>query len=343
MPEGKKTSIFELLDPKVILGTFLFGFIVLELTVLMGVFIIAGGFWGAWKMILLFFVSSIFLYVMWVGSYIQRQVRAYTRFYEEKSANVERRNTLLEQKTEKQEAELATCRADVKVKSKLVEYTSTRMLTPLKTLKMDMEMLLGGQLGKVEDSQAVFLRLLHRKNVQIISSMEDILLVDEIQSGRWQLVMEQSNIEILLDVNLEEVKGLLNSKNLAIKRSRKGGMIPDFPMDSYKMKKAILKLISQAITFSKDNGEITILLENKPESVVLSVGDAGTGLSSTDVERIFSPFFSAGNISLAHPEASGLNLFIVEKIVEAHGGQIRFSSELGKGSTVTVVFPKIRN
>ena len=239
--------------------------------------------------------------------------------------------------------EKATYKSSERLKSNLVGVVTKRLFVPLKTLKMDLETLLGGGLGRMNSASTSFLRLIHRKTANVISTVEDLVLVDEMGSNRFIINREITNLEILTNIVLDELDGLIQAKRLKVDIQKSEEILPEIFIDSYKIKKVIFKLISNGIKFSKDNGKLEINLSHKDNSVLFSVKDHGAGIGRAEQGRVFGKFFRAGSISLSHPEASGLSLFIAQKIIEEHGGKIWFESQIGKGSHFIFSLPLEEN
>lgn len=113
------------------------------------------------------------------------------------------------------------------------------------------------------------------------------------------------------------------------------------PLDAAQMEDAILNLIINAIEASQGQSRITVRLfrsesedaSDPRDEAIIEVSDQGSGISETDLERIFHPFFTTRKVG------TGLGLPAVRRIVRAHGGRIEVSSTLGQGSTFTIHLP----
>ena len=111
--------------------------------------------------------------------------------------------------------------------------------------------------------------------------------------------------------------------------------------DPNQMKKVLYNLLSNAIKFSDpDNGQVWIRLNAKNDWVELEVEDNGIGISSDQLERIFTRFTQVEGSMTRRYEGTGIGLALVKEIVTAHHGKITVESELGRGSTFTIVLPQ---
>jgi len=108
--------------------------------------------------------------------------------------------------------------------------------------------------------------------------------------------------------------------------------------DAGRLERVVTNLVSNALKYSPSGTSITVRVERKEPFAVLSVCDQGAGISKEDFKVIFQPFGrgrSAGTLA----EGSGLGLYVVKQIVEAHDGRIEVESELGLGATFRVKLP----
>ncbi|MCQ1951086.1 cell wall metabolism sensor histidine kinase WalK [Arthrobacter sp. zg-Y859] len=107
-------------------------------------------------------------------------------------------------------------------------------------------------------------------------------------------------------------------------------------VDPDRISQVLDNLLSNAIKYSPDGGKVTVRSRKEDGNLVLEVEDTGIGMSEADQRDVFTKFFRTGQVKKAAIPGVGLGLVITKSIVEAHGGRISFSSELGAGSTFRV-------
>ena len=113
------------------------------------------------------------------------------------------------------------------------------------------------------------------------------------------------------------------------------------PLDPQRTRIAFRNLFENAIKFSRPEfGPINVFIKEDSDSVLVSVQDFGAGISQEDQKRIFEPFYRLDPSRTRETGGYGLGLSLVKKIMQAHGGDVRVSSEMEKGSTFTLTFPK---
>lgn len=111
-------------------------------------------------------------------------------------------------------------------------------------------------------------------------------------------------------------------------------------IDVYKFSQVINNLISNAIKFTEDHGEITLTIEDKKDQVIISVADNGIGIPAKYHDTLFERFNRARRPGLKGEPSVGLGMSIIKTIVEWHDGKIWFESEVDKGSTFYIALPK---
>jgi signal transduction histidine kinase len=109
--------------------------------------------------------------------------------------------------------------------------------------------------------------------------------------------------------------------------------------DAARLERVLVNLIGNAVKYSPDGGDVVVDVSQDGEDAVVRVADAGIGIPADALERVFEPYFRAGNAASATP-GSGLGLFSVRHIVERHGGAVSVVSREGAGAAFTVRFPR---
>ncbi|MBU7022945.1 MAG: PAS domain S-box protein [Theionarchaea archaeon] len=109
--------------------------------------------------------------------------------------------------------------------------------------------------------------------------------------------------------------------------------LPTVSVDVDQMQRAILNLILNAIQSMPDGGTLTIQTAQEKGSIQISIQDTGRGIPKENLDKIFEPLFTTKSKGI------GLGLVIVKNIIEGHGGSIHVQSEVGKGTTFTILLP----
>src|SRR5262249_54770963 len=135
-----------------------------------------------------------------------------------------------------------------------------------------------------------------------------------------------------------EVEPILDHARLTVE-ARVPRDLPPLRTDQQKLKQILLNLLSNAIKFTP-RGEVRITAARAPgrEEVAIAVADSGVGIAPEDQERVFDPFQQA-EAAPAREHGSGLGLAICRRLASVLGGRISLESEVGRGSTFTVILP----
>ena len=154
--------------------------------------------------------------------------------------------------------------------------------------------------------------------------------------------MEQNNGSYLKEtVNLSQLAedicqdmALLRDKEITLTWELEPDIL--FEGNRILITRLLTNLISNAYRYGKPNGNIYVTL-NQTKHIFITVKDNGIGISGEQQEKIFERFYRADTARTS--EGTGLGLVMVKEIVQFHGGEVRVSSEVGKGSVFTIIFP----
>jgi len=174
---------------------------------------------------------------------------------------------------------------------------------------------------------------------RLLRLINDTLEISRYDAGRIQLQLTATNVRSAIGTVVEIIEPLANAKNLEI--AVECDPVLDQVMTDYlRLQQIVTNLVSNAIRYTQA-GTITIkteLLSDKHWSICIT--DTGIGIASEDCDRIFMPFFRAdSSLGSLMPDSTGLGLAIVARLVNLLQGKIELVSEVGVGSSFTVIFP----
>jgi PAS domain S-box-containing protein len=147
-----------------------------------------------------------------------------------------------------------------------------------------------------------------------------------------------TNLAMLCQVSVQELQ-VARHDNRSIHFSNPGD-VGTVSIDEVLVSRILLNLLSNALKYSPEGGEIHLELDQRDEWIVLRVIDEGSGINDIDLPHLFEPFYRAKEVD--HIEGTGLGLSIVNDCVERHRGRIRVESIPGRGSTFTVELPTVQ-
>ena len=174
------------------------------------------------------------------------------------------------------------------------------------------------------------------KNVSILMRLvNEILDFRKIQNKKMKLTLS----EFELTGYLKEWVSTFES--IATKRKIKIDLIASAPIylcaDIYKVERIFYNLLSNALKYTDEGGNITIKAKSTDETVEICVKDTGRGIAKEDIRHIFDRFYQVRN---SNKDGTGIGLAIVKAFTELQGGTAKVESEVGKGSEFTIILPK---
>lgn len=151
----------------------------------------------------------------------------------------------------------------------------------------------------------------------------------------------QVSLKTIISKSIENIESHATRKEITIISSGEG-MHCVLYGDEVTLVEALVNILNNAIKFSRLQSKIFVQTERKKENISISIKDTGVGVTKEDLPFIFGDFY-VGKSNQTSERGSGIGLAITKKIIEAHDGTISVESELGKGSTFTILLPAIKS
>ncbi len=165
----------------------------------------------------------------------------------------------------------------------------------------------------------------------------DLLNLSRIESGRTlELVLTEVDLGRLTDRVVESQRSYTNNHQFDLIMPSD---LPKITADQDKIEQVLTNLLSNAIKYSPDGGKITISARQVGENVAVSVSDQGIGIPEEHLGKLFTRFHRVDSRDARKQYGTGIGLYLVKHLVEAHRGEITVESQVGEGSTFTFVLP----
>lgn len=256
------------------------------------------------------------------------------------NAELEDLNQNLERKVEQRTEELRVANEELldlnELKNRFIGIAAHDLRNPLVSIRGMSELIIDLELAN--DKQKELLDTINRTSHQMLNLLNDLLDVSVIESGNLELNLDPTDMSKLTEERLRLFDDAAKAKDIELTRQ-----LPDLPLasvDSGRIVQVIDNLVSNAIKFSESNTAIDVSLAEENDLLILRVADQGQGIPKEEQDKLFSPFQKLSVTSTAGEKSTGLGMFIVKQIVDAHGGTISVSSAPGEGTTFTVTLQK---
>lgn len=225
-----------------------------------------------------------------------------------------------------------------RMKTEFISLASHQLRTPLSAVRWFVEMLQGGDVGRLTDDQLEIVENIKASNTRMIELVNALLNISRIESGRLLVQPTQGSMAKLARVALEELRPVAESKHLNIEEYISDD-VPDILLDERMIRQVFTNLLSNAIKYTPEGGTVKLCVYVRENEIVGQVEDTGYGVPERDKEKIFNRFFRSQNVRAHETEGTGLGLYLAKIIVESSGGKIWFESEENKGSTFAFSIP----
>jgi len=221
-----------------------------------------------------------------------------------------------------------------RLKRNMVADVAHELRTPLSNL--------GGYLEAIRDGvikpDEATIRSLSEEASSLSRLVEDLQELSTADAGVIKLIIQQEDISGLIKEAIAALQNKAAAKGLIISAELPDNL-PPVNIDSHRVKQVLHNLLENAVAHTGQQGKITVTARTQDDRVYISVADNGEGIPEDDLPVIFERFYRVDKSRTRATGGSGLGLTIAKRLVEAHGGTIEVTSELGKGSTFTFTLP----
>ncbi|MGM9921121.1 MAG: cell wall metabolism sensor histidine kinase WalK [Bhargavaea sp.] len=217
-----------------------------------------------------------------------------------------------------------------------VSNVSHELRTPLTSMRSYLEALADGA-WKDEEIAPSFLHVTQTETERMIRLVTDLLQLSRMDSREYELNTDIVDFVKFFHRIIDRFE-LMKSKDVQFIR-----LIPPGPLytelDMDKMTQVIDNIISNALKYSPDGGNVRFTVQAEDDHIKVAVSDEGMGIPETNVKRIFERFYRADKARSRAMGGTGLGLAIAKEMIGAHGGHIWAESEEGKGTTIFFTLP----
>ena len=246
--------------------------------------------------------------------------------------------------TKRQESELLRYKnielqKAAEAKDSFLANMSHELRTPLNGIIGFAEFLADGKPGAVNPKQKEYLEDILVSGKHLLQIISDVLDLAKVGAGKMELNPETFSLGKAIGEVCAVTKQIAQNKTIRIDVNV-ASEIGDVMLDQPKFKQVLYNILSNAIKFTDDGGKVEILATRRETNQLrLVVKDTGIGIKAENLGRLFKEFEQLDSGVSRLQEGTGLGLALTRRIVALQGGTIDVESEVGKGSSFTVVLP----
>lgn len=218
----------------------------------------------------------------------------------------------------------------------LLSSVSHDLKNPLGVIDSLADLLLDGNAGPLNEQQADLTRRIRSSARQVLALSQNLIDAERIDSGRLHVQRRRTHLAPLVDDVLEVARSGSDLKGVALHASV-DSFLPPLTIDGLQMTRVIANLLGNAVKFTPAGGGVRLTVTCQGDRVLIAVADDGPGIPPEELPRLAERHFRGSRSRGV--DGSGLGLFIVRAVVEAHGGTLRIVSSVGRGTTVSVSLP----
>ncbi len=244
-----------------------------------------------------------------------------------------------------------------RLKSEFISIVSHELRTPLTAIKNSLDIILSGKAGGLTDNMNKFLNMAKRNSARLSAIINDLLDLSKIEAGKMDFKFEIMKIEPVIEFVKTSLEEMAKEKNLVFK-TRIDDNLADIYADSRRLEQVLTNLVSNAIKFTPEGGQVEIrtevadakdinfvemfgneLKQLSGKYLLVCVKDNGIGISEENLVKVFDKFAQIESSLSRKVGGSGLGLPIARQLLDAHNGTIWCNSKPDKGSSFYFVLP----
>ncbi|KIN63571.1 Two-component sensor [Sulfitobacter noctilucicola] len=241
---------------------------------------------------------------------------------------------------EKLEQEHRLTKAALEAKTRFLATMNHELRTPLTSIKGSFDLLNSGGFGSPPQKMERLLEVASRNTNKLKELVDDLLFLQTSDIGKVKFQFKDVDLKEIVEEATERFRPQAVKSGITLQVAYKPGEYR-VCADQKRIDQVLMNLLSNAAKFSKKNGTITVALETDEDRVRLLVRDDGIGIQEDSEELVFAEFTQLDSSDGREYDGTGLGLSISKKIVEAHHGEIGYTSELGVGTEFYVELQKV--
>jgi signal transduction histidine kinase len=223
-------------------------------------------------------------------------------------------------------------------RSQFVASMTHELRTPIHGVQGLSDVIAAGVYGPVTDKQRAACASIKRSAQSLLSLIDDLLALTRAEAGKIDARPGDVDIAALVERVTASVSWMVGTKNLRLEADLEPEL-PSVRSDERWLAHVLVNLVSNAVKFTPEGGQVTVRARRRPSGVVLEVVDTGIGIAPDDRAAIFEPFRQAERGDAKGYGGVGLGLALVAQLTDLLGATVELESSVGRGSTFRVLVP----
>jgi putative nucleotidyltransferase with HDIG domain len=225
------------------------------------------------------------------------------------------------------------------LKTQFFANVNHELRTPLTLMLAPLKAVLEGRMGKLTPVLKDTFETMQRNGYKLLKLINNLLDLSKLEEGKMRLKVKTVNLVEFIPPLLASVKPLADQKQIRLYYQHPPHAV-ELTLDPDQFEKVIFNLLSNALKFTNKGGKITVYVEERDHTAIMTVEDTGIGIPANMLESIFDRFSQVDGSKSRAQEGTGIGLALAREIVVVHQGNIHAESELGRGSRFIVELQK---
>jgi two-component system CheB/CheR fusion protein len=223
-------------------------------------------------------------------------------------------------------------------KDEFIMLASHQLRTPATAVKQYVGMLVDGYAGAMSEEQSKMLTVAYKSNERQLEIIEDLLRVAKVDAGKVYLEKKPYDIGQQVETAMKEQAVLFENRGQTIAYNPPSKQVIVY--GDYRLILMVIEnILDNAGKYSQDGKQVIISIKQSDIYTSISIQDKGVGISKVDMKKLFEKFSRIDNSLSASVKGTGLGLYWAKKILDLHGGNIKVTSKINRGSIFTINTP----
>ena len=244
------------------------------------------------------------------------------------------------QELEKAQQDVGDAEREVQTYKQRLSVTSHELRTPLNAIIGFSDIMRREMFGPLGDPRYQrYAELLHDSGSRLLDMINDFLDLSKLDAGKLELHPQTIEVFGVIVNSVRELEVLAAQSRVCFGVHVFDG-VSLLVADDKRLRQMILNLLSNALKFTPQGGEISIDVYRRGKNIAISVSDTGVGMREEDIATALEPFGQVENQQIQNNQGTGLGLPLTKQLAELHGGALELESQPGRGTTVTILLPE---